>query len=73
MCDWVRVVVNSSLREGVLVPPLKKVMVCLLKELLLGPTNLDRFSPVSKLPIKGVERAVTRQLQKTLDEVGYYY
>lgn len=68
------VVVNHSLREGVVLLALKDAVVHpLQKGPLLDPTSLDCFHPASNLPFleKVVEMIVSWQMQKILDEANY--
>lgn len=65
-------VVNSSLKEGVVPQALKETVVhSLLKEPSLS--KMDSFCPVSNLPFLGkvVERMVEGYLQRTLDQADY--
>lgn len=51
MSDWTRPMVNSSLRKGVTMLPLKEAVLCLLfKRLSLDPINLNTFCLDSNLP-----------------------
>uniref|UniRef100_A0A803TVM8 Reverse transcriptase domain-containing protein n=1 Tax=Anolis carolinensis TaxID=28377 RepID=A0A803TVM8_ANOCA len=74
LVEWVRVVVNTSLREGRLPASLKQAVIKpLLKKPSLDPTNGNNFRPVSNLPFlcKVVEHVVASQLQGFLVETDY--
>uniref|UniRef100_A0A803TS28 Reverse transcriptase domain-containing protein n=1 Tax=Anolis carolinensis TaxID=28377 RepID=A0A803TS28_ANOCA len=74
LVEWVRVVVNASLREGRLPTGLKQAVIKpLLKKPSLDPTNWNNFRPVSNLPFLGkvLERVVASQLQGFLEATDY--
>lgn len=74
MYDLVWMLVNSSLKEGVILLTLKEAVVYpLFKGLPLNPTRLDSFCPVSHIPFLGkvVERVVAWQRKRTLNEADY--
>lgn len=71
MYDLVWMLVNSSLKEGVILLALKETVVySLFKGLPLNPTRLDSFCPVSHILFLGkvVERVAARQPKTTLNE-----
>lgn len=63
---WIHVVVSTYLREGIVFSLLKKVIFPILKKLLLDPTELDNFHPVSKFLLCGkvTAKLVKLQLQR---------
>nr|XP_060618433.1 uncharacterized protein LOC132767443 [Anolis sagrei ordinatus] len=61
LAEWVKVVVNASLREGKIPASLKQAIIKpLLKKPSLDPTKFDNYRPVSNLPFLGkvLERVV---------------
>lgn len=71
LAEWTGRAVNSSLREEVLPPALKRAVVCpLLKKPSLNHNNLNNYRPVSNIPFLGkvIEWVVAIQLQRVLEE-----
>uniref|UniRef100_R4GD80 Reverse transcriptase domain-containing protein n=1 Tax=Anolis carolinensis TaxID=28377 RepID=R4GD80_ANOCA len=74
LAEWVKVVVNASLREGIFPASLKLAVIQpLVKKPSLDPTQLENFWPISNLPFLGkvVERVVAAQLQAFLDDTDF--
>uniref|UniRef100_A0A803TMK0 Reverse transcriptase domain-containing protein n=1 Tax=Anolis carolinensis TaxID=28377 RepID=A0A803TMK0_ANOCA len=74
LAEWVKVVVNASLREGIFPASLKLAVIKpLLKKPSLDPTQLDNFGPISNLPFLGkvMERVVAAQLQAFLEDTNF--
>uniref|UniRef100_A0A803TE01 ribonuclease H n=1 Tax=Anolis carolinensis TaxID=28377 RepID=A0A803TE01_ANOCA len=69
LAEWVKVVVNASLRDGIVPASFKLAVIKpLLKKSSLDPTQLDNYWPISNLPFLGkvMERVVAAQLQAFL-------
>ncbi|XP_062835007.1 uncharacterized protein LOC134298508 [Anolis carolinensis] len=74
LAEWVKVVVNASLREGIFPVSLKLAVIKpLLKKLSLDPTQLENLQPISNLPFLGkvLERVVAAQLQAFLVDTDF--
>uniref|UniRef100_A0A803SSU4 Reverse transcriptase domain-containing protein n=2 Tax=Anolis carolinensis TaxID=28377 RepID=A0A803SSU4_ANOCA len=74
LAEWVKVVVNASLREGIVPASLKLAVIKpLLKKPSLDPTQLDSYRPISNLPFLGkvLERVVAAQLQAFLVDTDF--
>uniref|UniRef100_A0A803THC7 Reverse transcriptase domain-containing protein n=1 Tax=Anolis carolinensis TaxID=28377 RepID=A0A803THC7_ANOCA len=70
LAEWVKVVANASLREGIFPASLELAVIKpLLKKPSLDPTQLDNYWPISNLPFLGkvVEHVVAAQLQVDTD------
>lgn len=67
MHEWIWLIVNSSLREKMVLSALKEIMVCpCLKGPLLKPASLNSFCPVSNLSFLG--KVVKRVLYGSFKE-----
>uniref|UniRef100_A0A803TP95 Reverse transcriptase domain-containing protein n=1 Tax=Anolis carolinensis TaxID=28377 RepID=A0A803TP95_ANOCA len=74
LAEWVKVVVNASLRESVFPASLKLAVIKPpLKKPSLDPTQLENYLPISNLPFLGkvVERVVAAQLQAFLVDTDF--
>uniref|UniRef100_A0A803TYG3 Reverse transcriptase domain-containing protein n=1 Tax=Anolis carolinensis TaxID=28377 RepID=A0A803TYG3_ANOCA len=74
LAEWVKVVVNASLREGKFPESLKMAVIKpLLKKPSLDPTQLENFQPISNLPYLGkvLEHVVASELQGFLDDTDF--
>uniref|UniRef100_A0A803SN06 Reverse transcriptase domain-containing protein n=1 Tax=Anolis carolinensis TaxID=28377 RepID=A0A803SN06_ANOCA len=74
LAEWVKVVVNASLQEGIFPASLKLAVIKpLLKKPSLDPTQLENFRPISNLPFLGkvMERVVAAQLQAFLVDTDF--
>uniref|UniRef100_A0A803T6B3 Reverse transcriptase domain-containing protein n=1 Tax=Anolis carolinensis TaxID=28377 RepID=A0A803T6B3_ANOCA len=74
LAEWVKVVVNASLREGKFPASLKMAVIKpLLKKPSLDPTQFGNFRPISNLPYLGkvLEHVVASQLQGFLVDTDF--
>uniref|UniRef100_A0A803TQ40 Reverse transcriptase domain-containing protein n=1 Tax=Anolis carolinensis TaxID=28377 RepID=A0A803TQ40_ANOCA len=74
LAEWVKAVVNASLRDGIFPASLKLAVIKpLLKKPSLDPTQLENYRPISNLPFLGkvVERVVAAQLQAFLVDTDF--
>uniref|UniRef100_A0A803T782 Reverse transcriptase domain-containing protein n=1 Tax=Anolis carolinensis TaxID=28377 RepID=A0A803T782_ANOCA len=71
LAEWVKVVVNASLRDGKVPASLKTAVIKpLLKKPSLDPTQFRNFQPISYLG-KVMERVVASQLHRFLDDTDF--
>uniref|UniRef100_A0A803TBP9 Reverse transcriptase domain-containing protein n=1 Tax=Anolis carolinensis TaxID=28377 RepID=A0A803TBP9_ANOCA len=73
LAEWVKVVVNASLWEGIFPVSLKLAVIKLLLKKPSLDNSLDNYRPISNLPFLGkfVERVVATQLQAFFVETDF--